>query len=100
MNINRTGTLARAAQATSMWKRCSFMNSREQRGNDGANRPRIDPAIGMSADVLVDWTGIQTSSATYTSQGFDVVAGVDTAPTIIEQDEIDMLWPVRIRWTF
>src|SRR5262245_61754035 len=41
----------------------SRIQSYEHRGQYGTNGTRVDPAIGVAADVLVDWADIQTGAA-------------------------------------
>ena len=68
----------------------------EQRGQDRADRAGVDPAIGVAADRLINWAGIQAGPAANTHQRFGILAAHNLRAAIVEQHQVELLGAVAL----
>src|SRR5664279_2656502 len=59
VDIDRAGLFARAAETAGKGQRRGVFDAIEERRDDRADGSGIDPAIAVTADILIDRAGVQ-----------------------------------------
>src|SRR5262245_6098327 len=92
VDLDGADLAACAAQTRSKRQIGSPLSPNQLRRQHSADRTRIDPAISMAADLLVDRAGIQASSAPDAVQGFTQVSiGKRLGPAIVKNHDVQLL---------
>src|ERR1700677_2369909 len=53
--------------------------------------PRINAAVGMTADLAIDGAGIQTRAAANASQGLAILTGENFRASVVDQNQVKFL---------
>ena len=96
VDVHRAYFLAHATQGTGEGQQRGVLRPDQQRGDYGAYWPRIDPAVGVAAGHLIDGTAVETRATADAGQGLGIVAGVDGGAAVVDEDDVDVLRPIRL----
>src|SRR6185503_13048943 len=67
-NPHRADLLAAPAQRRGLGQRRRMLDADQRRRGDGADRPGIDPAVRMAADVMIDRAVVEAGAAADAAQ--------------------------------
>src|SRR5688572_24977967 len=99
MNVDLDGTRlgARAAQRRCTAEMLPRLQPAKMRGDHRPDRSLIRGAISVSADVLEDWTDIETCPATNAVKGVALFRiGQEARPMIVEQHHMKLLGTIAL----
>ena len=66
-----------------------------QRREHGSDRSRVDAAVGVSAHVAINRTGIQAGTATDTKQALAQRSAKDLRAAVVHDDQVKLVRPVQ-----
>ena len=76
----------------------SFFNTDERRRQNRTHRPRIDPAIRMAADRVVNRAVVEAGTAANTPQHVLKLGADHFTSLVVEQHHVILVRPVQIVW--
>ena len=91
-----TDRLAAAAEAGGVGQGRGVLDADEGRREDRADRPRIDPAVSVAADRVIDRAVVHAGAAADAAQGVLELAAQHVRAPVVEQDDVIRLRPVRV----
>src|SRR5690606_29735414 len=90
-DLHRTDLAAGAAQAACLGKLAGAFEPQQPRVQDGADRPRVDPAVGVTPDLAVDRAGVQAGTATDAPERVaQLRVRQHRAPTVVDQHHVHL----------
>ncbi len=96
-NLHRADLPTGPTEATGRGQGANLVKSLSHRLQHTANRSWVDGAIGMSPDLDIDRTVVDTAPATDAAQGIEqFLVTPDMGATIVEQHQMDLLRTVHL----
>src|SRR5262245_28877949 len=95
-NLHRAHLFAAPAEGRGVGQLTRLVDADQRRRENRSHRTRIDPAIGVAADCLIDRAMIETGAAANAAQHRLPTRRSSDLATMVEQDHVIFLRPVGI----
>src|SRR5690349_8199289 len=97
VDFHRTRFVARAAQAGRLRQILEITEPLKQRRDQRADRPGIDAAVRVSADLAVNRARVEARAAADAAQRLAIfLAREDFAAAVVDQDEMEFLGAIAL----